>query len=114
MTTEHQPPPKQVTGHQHAGHYHHNAATIIHPQAVNPERTSAPVYPNPADIAALQAQKTAAQMQTCIPKSFRDSNVGPLRKLSVDLIKTYKHINDVSISIWGIDLFQMEKYLMHL
>lgn len=28
--------------------------------------------------------------------SYRDPTVGPLRKLSVDLIKTYKHINEVS------------------
>lgn len=34
-------------------------------------------------------------MQTKIPSSFRDSAGAPLRKLSVDLIKTYKHINEV-------------------
>lgn len=27
---------------------------------------------------------------------FRDPTLGPLRKLSADLIKTYKHINEVS------------------
>ena len=31
-----------------------------------------------------------------IPKSFRDPHTAPTRKLSVDLIKTYKHINEVS------------------
>lgn len=30
-----------------------------------------------------------------IPKTFRDPSSAPLRKLSVDLIKTYKHINEV-------------------
>ena len=30
-----------------------------------------------------------------IPTSFRESGTAPLRKLSVDLIKTYKHINEV-------------------
>lgn len=30
-----------------------------------------------------------------IPNSFRDPAHAPLRKLSVDLIKTYKHINEV-------------------
>uniref|UniRef100_A0A6Q2X9E0 dual-specificity kinase n=1 Tax=Esox lucius TaxID=8010 RepID=A0A6Q2X9E0_ESOLU len=30
-----------------------------------------------------------------IPPSFRDPAIAPLRKLSVDLIKTYKHINEV-------------------
>ncbi|KAJ3657327.1 hypothetical protein Zmor_009138 [Zophobas morio] len=40
----------------------------------------------PADIQAMQAR---------IPHTFRDSSAAPLRKLSVDLIKTYKHINEV-------------------
>lgn len=34
-------------------------------------------------------------MQARIPTHFRDPSMGPLRKLSVDLIKTYKHINEV-------------------
>nr|XP_043066097.1 serine/threonine-protein kinase minibrain isoform X1 [Drosophila bipectinata] len=34
-------------------------------------------------------------MQARIPTHFRDPASGPLRKLSVDLIKTYKHINEV-------------------
>lgn len=34
-------------------------------------------------------------MQARIPLRFRDSTQGPLHKLSVDLIKTYKHINEV-------------------
>lgn len=41
----------------------------------------------PADIHAMQAR---------IPHRFRDPSTAPLRKLSVDLIKTYKHINEVS------------------
>lgn len=43
----------------------------------------------PADIHAMQAR---------IPHRFRDPATAPLRKLSVDLIKTYKHINEVSSS----------------
>lgn len=35
-----------------------------------------------------------------LPLAFRDSTSAPLRKLSVDLIKTYKHINEVG-SGWG-------------
>lgn len=35
-------------------------------------------------------------MQARIPTHFRDPATAPLRKLSVDLIKTYKHINEVS------------------
>ncbi|KAG1658631.1 Serine/threonine-protein kinase minibrain [Nymphon striatum] len=34
-------------------------------------------------------------LQSRIPAKFRDPNQAPLRKLSVDLIKTYKHINEV-------------------
>ena len=34
--------------------------------------------------------------QNRIPNSFRDPAAAPLRKLSVDLIKTYKRINEVS------------------
>ncbi|XP_071056400.1 serine/threonine-protein kinase minibrain isoform X2 [Onthophagus taurus] len=40
----------------------------------------------PADIQAMQAR---------IPRTFREPGSAPLRKLSVDLIKTYKHINEV-------------------
>lgn len=41
----------------------------------------------PADIQAMQAR---------IPPTFREPASAPLRKLSVDLIKTYKRINEVS------------------
>ncbi|KAK0157183.1 hypothetical protein PV327_011345 [Microctonus hyperodae] len=44
----------------------------------------------PADIHAMQAR---------IPHRFRDPATAPLRKLSVDLIKTYKHINEVRMPI---------------
>lgn len=37
-----------------------------------------------------------AAMQTKVPSLFREPSTAPLRKLSVDLIKTYKHINEVS------------------
>ncbi|XP_078490188.1 dual specificity tyrosine-phosphorylation-regulated kinase 1A isoform X1 [Ciona intestinalis] len=40
------------------------------------------------------AQQQKEQMAR-IPGSFRESNTAPTRKLSVDLIKTYKHINEV-------------------
>lgn len=40
----------------------------------------------PGDILAMQAR---------IPQNFRDPSQAPLRKLSVDLIRTYKHINEV-------------------
>ncbi|KAJ4429659.1 hypothetical protein ANN_21860 [Periplaneta americana] len=42
----------------------------------------------PSDIQAMQAR---------IPHNFRDPATAPLRKLSVDLIKTYKHINEAKV-----------------
>ncbi|XP_077293170.1 minibrain isoform X2 [Arctopsyche grandis] len=36
-----------------------------------------------------------SDIQARIPHHFRDPSTAPLRKLSVDLIKTYKHINEV-------------------
>ncbi|XP_078286404.1 dual specificity tyrosine-phosphorylation-regulated kinase 1A-like [Rhinoraja longicauda] len=42
-----------------------------------------------------RAQTDVTILQRRIPLSFRESGVTPLRKLSVDLIKTYKHINEV-------------------
>lgn len=47
-----------------------------------------------ADTLQQQQQEMAA-MQNRIPTTFRDATAAPLRKLSVDLIKTYKHINEV-------------------
>ncbi|XP_063439900.1 dual specificity tyrosine-phosphorylation-regulated kinase 1A-like isoform X4 [Mytilus trossulus] len=44
---------------------------------------------------ALQQQQDVAAMQNRIPMTFREPSNAPLRKLSVDLIKTYKHINEV-------------------
>ncbi|KAH0553984.1 hypothetical protein KQX54_006797 [Cotesia glomerata] len=48
--------------------------------------TGAVPQETPADIHAMQAR---------IPHRFRDPATAPLRKLSVDLIKTYKHINEI-------------------
>lgn len=45
-------------------------------------------------------------LQRRMPQTFRDPATAPLRKLSVDLIKTYKHINEVmapSIFVMCID-----------
>ncbi|XP_076457834.1 dual specificity tyrosine-phosphorylation-regulated kinase 1B-like [Babylonia areolata] len=48
-----------------------------------------------AEVLQKQQQDAAAAMQNRIPNNFRDPAAAPLRKLSVDLIKTYKHINEV-------------------
>ncbi|XP_055550233.1 serine/threonine-protein kinase minibrain isoform X2 [Wyeomyia smithii] len=50
----------------------------IHQRTISPTSST--------DIRAMQAR---------IPSHFRDPSTAPLRKLSVDLIKTYKHINEV-------------------
>ncbi|XP_042295212.1 dual specificity tyrosine-phosphorylation-regulated kinase 1B isoform X2 [Sceloporus undulatus] len=42
-----------------------------------------------------QIMPDLAILQRRIPLTFRESATAPLRKLSVDLIKTYKHINEV-------------------
>lgn len=46
-------------------------------------------------LVALAAPSDIQAMQARIPHHFRDPSTAPLRKLSVDLIKTYKHINEV-------------------
>ncbi|KAH6931718.1 hypothetical protein HPB50_027310 [Hyalomma asiaticum] len=51
-----------------------------------------------ATYGRLVTQDLLAAMATDpqhLPYKFRDSSQAPLRKLSVDLIKTYKHINEV-------------------
>lgn len=61
----------------------------LYGRLVADDQLGMPPISNPAsnDIQAMQAR---------IPPTFRDSSTAPLRKLSVDLIKTYKHINEVS------------------
>lgn len=51
---------------------------------------SDPQHSSPSSSSEVRA------MQARIPTHFRDPASGPLRKLSVELIKTYKHINEVS------------------
>lgn len=43
----------------------------------------------------VEGSEEMEAMQARIPSHFRDPSTAPLRKLSVDLIKTYKHINEV-------------------
>ncbi|CAH2090214.1 unnamed protein product [Euphydryas editha] len=86
------------------------------PEAAGGERRHVPLYGRlvaeeqlasmsaPSDIQvsaqvrnprAFRRYRTSVQaMQARIPHHFRDPSTAPLRKLSVDLIKTYKHINE--------------------
>jgi len=71
-------------------------AVRLQPQQLYQQRlqhATAAAMPNMAP-----ATTTAATQQQQQPGSstFRDPASAPLRKLSVDLIKTYKHINEVS------------------
>lgn len=43
--------------------------------------------------------------QRHMPQCFRDPTSAPLRKLSIDLIKTYKHINEVCFGFHKNDQF---------
>ncbi|KAJ3597457.1 hypothetical protein NHX12_000982 [Muraenolepis orangiensis] len=56
-------------------------------------------HPSFSSIHSMAEQQQALSdmtiLQRRIPPSFRDPASAPLRKLSVDLIKTYKHINEV-------------------
>jgi hypothetical protein len=54
---------------------------------------------NPVDSTILQQAAASTAHMTV---SYRDASKGPLRKLSVDLIRTYKHINDVSFLIFTL------------
>lgn len=64
--------------------------TPLYGRLVAEEQLAALHEGTPSDIQDIQA------MQARIPHHFRDPATAPLRKLSVDLIKTYKHINEVS------------------
>lgn len=49
----------------------------------------------PAPCPAPQVLPDVRLLPRRLPLAFRDATSAPLRKLSVDLIKTYKHINEV-------------------
>ena len=58
------------------------------------------------DVMAADSQQYVMQsMHNRGPHNFRDPAAAPLRKLSVDLIKTYKHINEVR--------FRLQFYVMY-
>ncbi|XP_032326998.1 dual specificity tyrosine-phosphorylation-regulated kinase 1A-like isoform X2 [Camelus ferus] len=42
-----------------------------------------------------QVMPDVVMLQRQMPQTFRDPATAPLRKISIDLIKTYKHINEV-------------------
>lgn len=46
-------------------------------------------------MCVLQVTADMVMLQRRMPQCFRDPATAPLRKLSIELIKTYKHINEV-------------------
>lgn len=46
-----------------------------------------------------------------VPQSIRNPSNGPLRKLSVDLIKTYKYINEVTVVLKYRGRFRFSSFL---
>lgn len=55
------------------------------------------LQPHHAAVTMPNMAPTSAAVTQQQTTSFRDAANAPLRKLSVDLIKTYKHINEVSV-----------------
>lgn len=52
------------------------------------------------------SQNDSVSIPPRTPYKSRDPSLAPLRKLSVDLIKTYKHINEVSFVRFYILIYQ--------
>ncbi len=46
-------------------------------------------------VCVLQVTADMVMLQRRMPQCFREPATAPLRKLSIELIKTYKHINEV-------------------
>jgi hypothetical protein len=61
-------------------------------------------WPHQIDPAILQQATTFAAHMAA---PYRDPSKAPLRKLSVDLIRTYKHINEVSYFQYICEVLKM-------
>ncbi len=67
--------------------------SVVNGTALPPSGATA-LIANPGAAQVVQAPGGAGAAGGAVP-TFRDPSKAPLRKLSVDLIKTYKHINEV-------------------
>lgn len=111
------PPPSQTQ------HYHHQTSTTVTVTTTtsssanvsstttrttmhcggSTSTTSSTTGSTVAGTSHYSGQNTSGNTTgQCI--NFRDPSTAPIRKLSVDLIKTYKHINEVS-GIYSVTLF---------
>ncbi|KAF4520071.1 hypothetical protein B566_EDAN007928 [Ephemera danica] len=87
-----QPPPLQRGGGGSGGHHAPLYGRLVPEEQLEQITSSlAAAGPVPGGTPAADIQA----MQARIPHHFRDPATAPLHKLSVDLIKTYKHINEV-------------------
>nr|XP_031296286.1 dual specificity tyrosine-phosphorylation-regulated kinase 1A [Camelus dromedarius] len=63
---------------------------------ISDQQVSALSYPDQVQqLLTNQVMPDIVMLQRQMPQTFRDPATAPLRKLSIDLIKTYKHINEV-------------------
>ena len=62
-----------------------------------------------------ESSSSAAMMsnQESVSSTHRDPSSAPLRKLTVDLIKTYRHINEVSFVMWKSGLYGDTRNTFH-
>ncbi|XP_059824766.1 dual specificity tyrosine-phosphorylation-regulated kinase 1A isoform X1 [Hypanus sabinus] len=74
----------------------HQQYSDRHQQTVNDQQVPALSYSDQLQPTVTnQVMPDVVMLQRRMPQTFRDPITAPLRKLSVDLIKTYKHINEV-------------------
>lgn len=74
----------------------HQQYSDRHQQTVNDQQVPALSYTDQLQPTVTnQVMPDVVMLQRRMPQTFRDPITAPLRKLSVDLIKTYKHINEV-------------------
>ncbi|XP_067897290.1 dual specificity tyrosine-phosphorylation-regulated kinase 1A isoform X1 [Heterodontus francisci] len=74
----------------------HQQYSDRHQQTINDQQVPALSYTDQLQPTVTnQVMPDVVMLQRRMPQTFRDPITAPLRKLSVDLIKTYKHINEV-------------------
>ncbi|XP_065120969.1 dual specificity tyrosine-phosphorylation-regulated kinase 1A [Paramisgurnus dabryanus] len=66
-----------------------------HPQGADQSGAALPYASQAPQPNSTQVTADMVMLQRRMPQCFRDPATAPLRKLSIELIKTYKHINEV-------------------
>uniref|UniRef100_A0A674B544 Dual specificity tyrosine-phosphorylation-regulated kinase 1A n=1 Tax=Salmo trutta TaxID=8032 RepID=A0A674B544_SALTR len=73
----------------------HQQYSERHQQTTDPSVPALPYSEQAQQSIASQVTPDVVMLQRRMPQCFRDPSSAPLRKLSIDLIKTYKCINEV-------------------